>query len=400
MGYEESHPWISFTPDLSRAPVELWLLAGEVLSKFEHLAGVPLQPEEAQRLMAVYLAKGAHATTAIEGNSLTEDQVLQQAQGRLELPTSQKYLGIEVANILEATNDILARHLEGQRLTLDVTQLHAFNRQVLRGLELPPEVRPGEIRDYSVGVADYRAAPPRDLAGLLEKFMEWLNRPWLAPLRPSVHCDLDKLEALLKAIVGHVYVAWIHPWGDGNGRTARLLEFYILVRSGIPVPACHLLSNHYNQTRAEYYRQLSQASKSGGDVLPFCVYALRGMADQLRQQLQFVKNDQALLFWQNHVHQALGESPRGRRLTHLTLDLAGSGHPAARAGLLDISPRVARDYADKGEKTLNRDVDELIRRGLLHESADGLRARTEIVLAYLPPVAPARTRDGPEKSGS
>jgi Fic family protein len=82
--------------------------------------------------------------------------------------------------------------------------------------------------------------------------------------------------AILKAVVAHLYLAWIHPFGDGNGRTARLVEFQILLSSGVPSPAAHLLSNHYNQTRSEYYRQLDRASKSGGELAPFIEYGARG----------------------------------------------------------------------------------------------------------------------------
>lgn len=57
------------------------------------------------------------------------------------------------------------------------------------------------------------------------------------------------MYAIFKAVVAHLYLAWIHPVGDGNGRTARLVEFQILLSSGVPSPAAHLLSNHYNQTR-------------------------------------------------------------------------------------------------------------------------------------------------------
>jgi Fic family protein len=61
--------------------------------------------------------------------------------------------------------------------------------------------------------------------------------------------------ALMKAILTHLYIAWIHPFGDGNGRTARLAELQILLAAGMPMPASHLLSNHYNTTRTDLYRQ-------------------------------------------------------------------------------------------------------------------------------------------------
>ena len=44
---------------------------------------------------------------------------------------------------------------------------------------------------------------------------------------------------LLRAIVAHLYIAWIHPFGDGNGRTARLVEADLLARFGVPEISCH-----------------------------------------------------------------------------------------------------------------------------------------------------------------
>ena len=47
-------------------------------------------------------------------------------------------------------------------------------------------------------------------------------------------------EGILKATLAHLYIAWIHPFGDGNGRTARLVEFMLLSRAGVPSPSAHL----------------------------------------------------------------------------------------------------------------------------------------------------------------
>ena len=64
-----------------------------IRSKCEHIAGVPLLPETAKQLYKVYLSKGAHATTAIEGNTLSEEEVLQRVEGTLELPDLREYSG-------------------------------------------------------------------------------------------------------------------------------------------------------------------------------------------------------------------------------------------------------------------------------------------------------------------
>jgi Fic family protein len=382
--YEQTHRWITFQLDLRSPTFEFWLLAGEALSKCEHLAGVALRPEAARRLMEVYLAKGVQATTAIEGNTLTEEQVLERIQGKLELPPSKAYLGVEVGNILEACNEIGKQYVAGELPPITPDLICGFNEHVLRNLHLDEQVQPGKIRTYSVGVAYYRGAPPADVPELMRKLCDWLAQSWLEPLDCYQQHDLQRLEAILKAVIAHLYLAWIHPFGDGNGRTARLLEFYILVGAGVPFPAAHLLSNHYNQTRSEYYRQLSIASKSGGKVIPFCKYALQGFVDQLREQILAVRDEQLELFWQNHVHKTLGESETGRRRTHVVLDLTNAARHVPRDKMTDVSPRVARDYARKDEKTLVRDLAELERLELIVKEKDGYRAKTEVVLAYVP----------------
>src|SRR4051812_24810293 len=105
--YQGTHPWITFDLGTKTFGAKTWMLLGETSSKAQHIAGVPLAPEIAKRFHTVFLAKGARATTAIEGNTLTEDQVQAQVEGKLNLPPSQKYLQQEVKNILDACNWIM-----------------------------------------------------------------------------------------------------------------------------------------------------------------------------------------------------------------------------------------------------------------------------------------------------
>ena len=82
---------------------------GEAASKSEHIAGVPLRPVTAERLHLLYLAKGAGATTAIEGNSLIEKEVLRHLEGKLKMPLSKEYLTQEIDNIVTVCNQISDR---------------------------------------------------------------------------------------------------------------------------------------------------------------------------------------------------------------------------------------------------------------------------------------------------
>lgn len=117
--YENSHPWLTFSLDLRRAPPRVWITLGEAQSKCRHLAGVPLKPETADELHRVYLARGLLATTAIEGNTLTEREVRDLIDGKLKLPPSRQYLADEIDNVLAACNGMLRDARRGHRIQGD-----------------------------------------------------------------------------------------------------------------------------------------------------------------------------------------------------------------------------------------------------------------------------------------
>lgn len=379
--FERTHPWLSFRLNLREAGPRLWLSLGEAASKCEHIAGVPLRPATAQMLHRLFLAKGVLATTAIEGNTLTEKEVLARLDGKLELPPSKEYLGQEVDNIVAACNGIGERLRQGDT-AITAERIQEFNRQVLEKLTVEEGVVPGQFRTHSVVVGNvYRGAPAEDCEYLVGRLCEWLAGPDFetAP-------GLETVHAILKAVVAHLYLAWIHPFGDGNGRTARLVEFQILLAAGVPTPAAHLLSNHYNQTRSEYYRQLDRASKSGGDVAPFIEYAVRGLVDGLREQLQLIRNQQWDVTWRSFVHERFRDEPgvNAKRQRDLVLDLGTTPEVVPVGKIADLTPRLARHYAGKSTKTLQRDLADVEELKLIERTAAGVRARREVILAFLP----------------
>ncbi len=297
------------------------------------------------------------------------------------LPPSREYLAQEIDNIVAAFNQILDAIAAGWKPTLNVDWFKQFNRDVLKDLALEDGVVPGEIRRHSVGVARYKAPPAEECEYLLDRLCGWLNGSEFVASQGR-----EIAYAIIKAILAHIYLAWIHPFGDGNGRTARLVEYQILIGSGVPAPAAQLLSNHYNQTRTEYYRQLDQASRSGGDVLPFLSYAVAGLLEGLRSQLAGIREQQWRISWENYVHDFFREKsdPQNRR-RYLLLDLSEHDKPVPITKIPEISARVAKLYARKSSKTLMRDVKWLEGASLLKVEGEGLRANKEIILAFLPP---------------
>jgi Fic family protein len=355
-------------------------LLGESQSKCEHIASLPMRPVLHDRFNRVFLAKGALGTTAIEGNTLTEEEVVAHLEGRLKLPPSKQYLAREIDNVVRAVNDVW-EDTTGRYSHPTPELLKEFDERVLEGLDLAPEVAPGKVRSHSVGVGGYRGAPAEDCEYLLDRLCEWLSGPHFDP-RPGE----ELAAAVLKAGLAHLYLAWIHPFGDGNGRTARLLEFQILVQAGMPMPCAHLLSNHYNATRSEYYRQLDRAHRSGGDVVPFLLYAVAGLVDGLREQIAWVRHEQWAAAWRDYVFGKFLDkrTEADQRRLRLLLDLSELRQPVARAKLAEITPRVTRDYARKTGKTLTRDINILKNLELLRVSAEGYEANLQVMLAFTP----------------
>lgn len=385
MKYQETHPWIQFSLNVDVSDYKLWLQLGEVTSKCEHLSGVPLRPEFAKRLNQVFLAKGVLATTAIEGNTLSEEQVQEYLEGTLKLPPSQEYLKQEIENIVTVCNAEIQAQINNaeDRSELCKGLVESYNERILDKLELEEDVVPGRLRRHSVVVGNvYRGAPAEDCSYLLERLCEWLNGPDFTPPED----ELSVPFTLIKAIVAHVYLAWIHPFGDGNGRTARLVEFHILFSSGLPLPAAHLLSDHYNKTRTKYYRELDRASRTGGDLMPFIRYAVQGVLDGLREQIAEVRAHQMAVAWENYVHDTFREkkaSPTQKRRRDLVLEL--SYHDWVNvADIEELSAKTAKMYVAAGERMLQRDLNALSKARLIERKHGKVKARRSVIQAFLP----------------
>lgn len=378
--YESTHSWITFRVDLARIPVRSWVLLGQSLAQCQQITNVPLLPSAADELHVRYLAKGIAATTAIEGNTLSEEEVSRLVRGVLKLPPSKEYLGIEVNNILQASNDILDDLSHGRTPPITLGHLLRMNQRVLKGLALDPDIDAGRIRTHSVVVGRYRGAPAQDCEYLLARLCEWLTSP---DFQQSALGLVG--SAILRAIIAHIYLAWIHPFGDGNGRTARLLEYQIMVSCGVSSLAAHLLSNHYNETRAEYYRQLDRSSRTGSSI-EFIQYALQGFVDALHAQVETIREHQWRGTWENYVLQSFEHrnSPSDIRKLHLALDLAGVEGPIMPAGLRLLTPRLAAAYAGTTAKTLTRDINALETMGLIRRTSKGVIANTGVVRAFGP----------------
>jgi Fic family protein len=380
--YEETHPWITFRFSLDGLSKRTWFLLGEATSKCQHVAGTALKPAISQMLNSVYLTKGAHGTTSIEGNTLSEEEVRKVVEGELALPPSQEYRQKEIQNFIDAANLIVGKVERAEPLDLTVEWLSELNAILLDDLPLRDEVKPGVIRDHDVGVRLYKGPHHVEVEHLLNRLCTWLEGP---DFETDGSPDLQFTRAFSRACLSHLYLAWIHPFGDGNGRLARLIEFQMLLEGGVPLPSAHLLSDFYNLTRDKYYIELDHTEVPPYGVEPFFDYALEGFVDELRQQIGQIREQQLDVTWENYVHDRFrGEdTPAKVRQRHLVMDLPVDEW-TSRRDIPGLTPRLAAAYAGKGSKTITRDLNALAKKGLIVRDGARIRPRREQVLAFLP----------------
>lgn len=223
----------------------------------------PLPPGVVRRLHEQLAAEWIYHSNAIEGNTLT----LRETQ--LILETGLTIGGKSLREHLEVVNHQKA--IDYVESLLDVTMpITAFHVRTLHQLVLAgiDDDNAGQYRQVPVRIAGARHTPPDawELNQLMNEWGDWVNGESMT--RHSVE----------RAALAHHRLAAIHPFIDGNGRTARLVMNLLLMREGYP-PTIIMKAN-----RRQYYRVLAQAD--GGQERPLVNFAGRAVEQGLTFYLQ------------------------------------------------------------------------------------------------------------------
>ena len=369
-----------------RLDEETFFMLGQCESIIQAISSAPITPEYRKQLLVVSLRKGARATTAIEGNTLSEEEVSRVDEGK-NLPPSKEYLQIEVKNVIDALNNIRSEVItDNKAFVLSPEMIERFNYSVGKNLGDHFQSMPGKFRatGHNVVVGKYRPPKGEDVVPLMNRFCEWMKE--------SFRYEEGKQsfpEQVIQAIVAHIYIAMIHPFGDGNGRTARLIEFYILLRAGLPDIASHILSNHYNDTRQEYYRQLDLCVR-GRDLSGFVRYAVQGFRDGLKGVLDIVQKNLLKMSWHKFIYDVL-DSKKAKGKTRAIVKrqrTVALQFPVERWNtpddLVASSGILAKEYAMLSATTLVRDITELEKLDLIVKDKDKYKGNIEIMHGYMP----------------
>ena len=261
-----------FNEKFDRLQVDNLLIRATVLN--ETIVDLPILPELALKIEPEIMYSSISGTAAIEGNPITEEDVQKIAQGEdVEIYTKKDKQ--EILNLIKAYS-LLSGIEPGVEPFVVTEELICELHEIITS-DVPDENNiPGKYRNGIVHVGDKAHGgiytPPKiikDIQNLMRMLVAWINCEEILHINPFV-----------RAAMLHYYFCAIHPFWDGNGRTARLLEAILLQSSNIKYLPREL-SNYYYRNVDDYYIAFSKSIKLKKDITPFLKFCLESSVDSL-----------------------------------------------------------------------------------------------------------------------
>ena len=245
-------PTFCVSPRLLRELETIAELRTRIASATIQVSWIPqLQKDSRQR--------GAHASTAIEGNPLTLPEVQALETGG-ELPMHSERSRREVLNYFAALHFV-----EKQAQKKSITHEDIFRLHALLAEGVMDQGEAGRYRTMHVRVGRHVPPPPEMVSGLMRELLDWWNR------------TSAEWSPVITSAALHYQFEEIHPFADGNGRTGRMLALWEMYRRGFDTHHIFSVDEIYWEDRLRYYASLAAVNQAGGDLTGWLEYAAEGL---------------------------------------------------------------------------------------------------------------------------
>ena len=274
-------PKFTITPKINKTLVEIERVRG-------FLDAVKLKDDWISDMQKKALILESHHSTHIEGTALS----LEQAKSILE---GKKVKGINRDDEKELLNykkaiDFISKYL-GKDDPVNEGIVRELHRVLVKGVR-GENANPGnyrKIQNYVVNSRThevvYTPPAPLEVPHLMRKFTEWINRA-------------EDTSPIIVAGIAQFQFVHIHPFIDGNGRTARLLSTLILYKTGYDFKRLFTISEYYDKDRPAYYQAIQTVRKNNMDMTLWLEYFVDGLRSQMAEIQtkgeQLIKQDDRL----------------------------------------------------------------------------------------------------------
>lgn len=346
--YRTPSRWIHY--DIARVVQHLVNAKAAILS----LRAIPHQRDWVEELQQLQLKMEVAGTSRIEGAEFTENELDVALDPRVRA-TNLHTRSQKQAHAAAETYRWIATLPDDQPVAEElIKEVHA---RIVRGCD-DDHCPPGRIRrqdeNVTFGFPRHRGCeggPPCQAA--------------FSALVRAVQQEYRHHDPLIQAMAFHYHFAAMHPFLDGNGRTARAIEALMLQRAGLRDTAFIAMSNYYYEEKPAYLAALAEVRSLNHDLTPFLLFGLVGVAQQCDRLFRDIKRHLQKAVFRNMMYDLFHrlESPRKRVIAERQIEILKLLLLDDRMDLPDLNKRVAVAYhkLQNGQKAFYKDLNALLR---------------------------------------
>ena len=345
IAYKKPRDWIQY--DFRTVASLLTSAKAAVIS----LTTIPYQKEWADELQVVQLKREVAGTSRIEGADFTEKELEAAMRETAEqLHTrSQRQAAAAVK-----TYRWIAKLPHDRAITAElICEIHRLLVTAADDDHCPPGRTRGRDENVTFGAPRHRGVEGG--ANCETAFSE---------LCQSAQREFQEHDPLIQALALHYHFAAMHPFLDGNGRTARALEALMLQRTGLRDSLFIAMSNYYYEEKTAYLNTLAEVRANGHDLTPFLVFGLKGIEQQGQRLFAEIRKNVAKALYRNLMYDLFNRlrTPRKRVMKERHIELLKLLLHSDRMRLDELTDRTKIHYHKLGNarKALVRDINYLI----------------------------------------
>lgn len=314
------------------------------------LKEIPFQRSWADKLQEIQLKREIAGTSRIEGAEFTDrelDVAMRETPEQLET-RSQKQAAAAVATY---------RWIAALPLDYPINEelIRGVHRRIVIGCD-DDHCTPGQLRGPDQNVT-FGAPRHRGVEGGAQ------CSEALRLLAESIRTVFQDHDPLIQALALHYHCAAMHPFLDGNGRTARALEALMLQRTGLRDTLFIAMSHYYYENKTAYLNILNDTRAGVHNLTPFLKFGLKGIESQCRKLFAEIRQQVAKALFRNTMTDFFArlKSPRKRIMSERHIHLCNILLTEEEVTLSVLAEKTRHFYTVKNPyKALIRDLNYLI----------------------------------------
>lgn len=332
---------------------------GKIEASKEIVENAPLVPSFEKQFQGDAIFRIIYHGTHIEGNDLTEIQTKKVLEGQ-EVYARPR----DVQEVINYRNAVkLIDDLSKEEKPYDIDILTKIQAIVV--YRVVPEDKIGVLRKTQVvireeGTGKVIMSPPSfvEVPYLLEDFFEWLN-----------NSEAKEIHPVIRAAIAHYNLVAIHPFVEGNGRTARAFSILMMLKEGYDIKRFFAIEEHFDKDLASYYEAFFKVDTQAPDIAqrdltPWIEYFINVVAIELEKIKEKVRKLSIDTRLKLKIGKQIALTERQMRLVEYLSDQGA----AAMRDLKTVLPMISED-------TVLRELTDLMKKGIIKKEGSTKSAR-------------------------